>query len=326
MTTEIKTETALVKSFPCDLALREKALALIATGVTQSQIARGSNIASAIVSQWLNPSGNVYPGDIAKYERRISAWLENRDLEFLAGIATVQSFVGEQIESVGETLRRQRIMGKAIGGAGIGKTRGCTFLAGKKANALMFYVTKETGSREAVRAWLFKKFGVRGGKTYGYSNLDKYQELIKRLREADVNFVFDQAHRLSLGALHFLCELWNETRKGILLVGTEKLFDLVERDEQIASRTRFTHILQTTPETTRELVKHQIKSLLPELNGELPALLNLCAKLAAEKSFRDVEMQLINMADLRDKDRNKGRSWTELFERSSQFTQSQIEN
>jgi hypothetical protein len=66
-------------------------------------------------------------------------------------------------------------------------------------------------------------------------------------------------------------------------------------------------------------VQHQIKSRLPELNGELPALTKLCEKLAITGSFRRVEMRLTTMLYLSESPRNKGKTWTALFEMSGQF-------
>lgn len=310
---ETQTE-ALVKVQPCDAALRERLLALVNTdGISRGEIARRSNINPAIISQYLAEPGNQYPGDTAKYERRLRAWLDRREIELLAGVATMKSSVAMQLQSFAATVRRRRIMGRVIGEAGIGKTRGCAWLGAQDANALVYFVTRESGTTESVRGAMFRRFGIRGAKSYGHSNVDKYAELIKRLRGADVTFVFDQAHRLSQGALHFLCEVWNDTRHGMLFVGTDRLLDVTTRDEQIASRMLYTRGLVVDEESARELITHQIKALLPDINGELKAVTNLCFNLSEGRKFRDVEMRLNDMADRAESKVNAGKNWRDLF-------------
>ena len=314
-------ETEIAKTFPCDESLRARLRALRDSGeVTNALIAKGARINDAVVSQYLNDAGNLYPGEIVKYERHIAAWLEKRDLEFLAGIKTVECGVARQIEKLTAAVRRQRIIGKATGIAGIGKTRGASLTGAKDSSCLVYYVSKETGSREALRSALFKKFGVRGGaKTYGSSTLDKYNELVKRAREADVVFLFDQAHMLSKGGKHFLCEFWNATRRGQLWIGTDDLYHAVECDSQIASRTRFGDTLIADDADCEALVRHQIKSVLPEVNGEFARLTKLCVKVAEGGKFRDVEMLLGTMLYLSEKPDSKNKTWAELFDLAFEF-------
>ena len=154
---------ALIKSFPCDEELRGRLLALRESGdVTNSKIAKGACISDAIVSQYLNPAGNIYPGEIAKYERHLAGWLDRREMETLAGIPTIPTAVSEQIASAAKMIRRCGIMGKGIGKAGIGKTRGAALLASTDPGSLLRTVSRETGTRESIRSGLFRALGIRG--------------------------------------------------------------------------------------------------------------------------------------------------------------------
>jgi DNA transposition AAA+ family ATPase len=300
------------KTHPCDEAIRSRILTAIEGGLSASALARGSVVNKTIVVQYLNPAGNTYPGTIAPYERKMAYFLDRVDLQLLAGIKTVETPVSGQIVVLSKAVRRMRIIGKAIGNAGIGKTRGAKNL---DSSHFVYFVSKQAGTREAVRSALFAFFGIRGGKkTYGASNLGKYRELIKRGREADTVFVFDQAHMLSINAMHFLCEFWNDTRRGQLWLGTEDLLDRLERDEQIASRVEFGDVLKMDANGARDLIRHQIKSILPEVNGELASLTKQCETLAGDGRFRRVEMRLGNMLYLSEAASNKDKTWCELFE------------
>ncbi|HAO79529.1 MAG TPA: hypothetical protein DCQ92_11250, partial [Verrucomicrobia subdivision 3 bacterium] len=309
------TLTEIKKGFPCDLELRENLRLLRTTGKTSnSKLARACGLNDAVVSQYLNDDGCLYPGDIAKVERKFSAWLERRSVDNLAGIPTIQTPVSEQIASAAKMVRRCRIMGKGIGRAGIGKTRGAILLRSNDETTLLNFISRETGSLEAVRSRLFKQLGVQGPrKRTGNRRRLMYAELVKRLCDSDLLLAIDQAHRLSLPAMEFLAELWNDTHAPQLWLGTSALADKLERDEQVASRVAFTFelsvLVDKTTNEVRALVEHQIKSRLGDVNGEMAGLLTQCEQLAFTGCFRRVEMRLATMLYLSENPCNKGKSW-----------------
>lgn len=313
------------KIYPCDIALRERVRSIISPTFSQAQLARASRVDAPILSQYLNPAGNLYTGDTARYEQLLAAWLERRNLETLAGIPTIACPVSGQIAAAARMIRACGIMGKGIGKAGIGKTRGAALLNQTDKTSLLLLISRETGTREAVRATLFKMLGVRGPqkRTANRARL-MYDELVKRLADAGLLLIVDQAHMLSSPAIDFMVEIWNATHAPQLWLGTRKLIDKLERDEQWGSRLAFTFELNVTVDKetneVRDLVEHQIKSRLGDtINGELPALRKQCEQLALTGSFRRVEMRLATMLYLAAGARNKGKTWCELFEQSGQF-------
>lgn len=317
--------TTTAETRPYNKAVRARVESLVESGMSLSDIARGATVNKSIVVQYLNPAGNTYSGRIEVYEQKLMNWIENRDIEFLAGIKTVETSVTKQLDSLARAVRQQRIIGKAIGVAGIGKTRGTSHLAAKDASIMAYYATKLTGTRDCILRWLFEKFGIRGGKkTYGQSTVDKYNELVKRARANDGDkstllFVFDQAHMLSIPAMHFLCEFWNQTRRSQLWIGPDALLDKVERDAQIASRVRFGDELTVSADEARDVIKHQISELIPDANGETNQLVNKCQELIGSGCFRDVEMILGTMIYLSEKPSGKDKSWCQLFDSARAF-------
>jgi DNA transposition AAA+ family ATPase len=316
----------VLKVYPCDPELRERLRTMRAAGeVTNAVLAKASRMNDSVVSQYLNDDGCIYPGDIQRAERKLRSWLERRSLENLAGIPTIPTAVSEQIASAARMIRRCGIMGKGIGRAGIGKTRGAMLLRSADESAtLLFCVSAETGTREAVRSALFSAMGIQGPRKRSASRRRvMYADLAKRLRGADTLLVYDQAHRLSLPAMEFLAELWNDTHSPQLWLGTGALTDKLERDEQVASRVAFTFdlsvIVDKDTNEVRPVVEHQIKSRLPKVDGEFKPLAKLCERLALRGSFRRVEMHLATMLFLAVSPRNAGRSWVELFEQASSY-------
>ncbi|MDE2021174.1 MAG: hypothetical protein KGJ13_12635, partial [Patescibacteria group bacterium] len=67
------------------------------------------------------------------------------------------------------------------------------------------------------------------------------------------------------------------------------------------------------------MVKHQIKCILPELNGEFPRLSKLCSEVAAGGKFRDVEMLLGLMLYMSEKPDNRDKKWLDLFSLASKY-------
>ena len=323
MSGDNKTVAVTQSPYPFDAEIRGRLLALMESGIKQAEIVRGSRVQSAVVSQYLNKAGNLYPGDTERFERAFKSWLNRRELELLAGIPTISTTISEQIVSAAKMVMRCGIMGKGIGKAGIGKTRGATLLQTVEGlNAIVIFASKETGYKEFIFRELCREMGIRGPQK-GPKRRPMYVELEKRIREAKPLIVVDQAHMLGKSAIDFLVELWNATRAAQLFLGTRKLVEKLERDEQWASRLDFTFELNVVVDgdtnEVRPLVEHQIKSRLPELNGEFKQVASLCEKLATHGSFRRVEMRLATMLYLSESPRNKDRSWAELFDMAGEF-------
>lgn len=301
--------------YPCDETIRSRVMQAIADGTSMAAMSRGASVDRAIISQYCNEKGNKYSGNVAAYERKLSTWLDKRDLEYLAGVATIETSVTRNVEDLVRAVRRMRIIGKCVGESGIGKTRAANFIEANDPDTVCYYVSQETGTREALRTELFRRFGIRGGeKTYGNSKLDKYRELVRRMRASDNALLFDQAHMLSLPAMHFLTELWNATRRPQVWLGTDKLLDKLERDQQIATRVEFTSMLRFEEDKLNQIIEHQIKSIIPNVGHEFKSLVNECKKLAANGALRRVEMRLNNMVFLSETKTLSNKTWGELFE------------
>lgn len=320
--------------FPCDPAIRARALALLEAGVTKGEMAKGSAINAGVLYPYLDEAGNCYAGSIEKYERMLSSWMERRELEMLSGIPTIWTSVADQMEQVAKMLNRCSIMGKAIGNSGIGKTRGCLALKDKDKSILLIQADGETGTREGVRRKLFAEAGIRGPRKASHRRLAMMQELYKRLRASRQMILVDQAHMLSGPAINLLVEVFNATAAPQMFVGTDKLVEKLERDEQWASRLNFTWTLdvsETRDENgkpvsqVRPLIAHQIAH---RLNGgssavsatEQKRLVSLCEKIALKDGhFRRVEHRLNMMLFLRESPKLKDKEWCDLFEMSGQF-------
>ena len=316
------------KVFPCDLAVRARALALLEAGITKAEMARGSGINAGILYPYLDEAGNTYPGVTETYEHLLAAWMDRRELQLLSGIPTIWTGVAAQMESVAMMLNRCSIMGKVIGDSGIGKTRGCLALREKDKSIILIFADGETGTRDGIRRKLFAEVGIRGPRKSSNRRLAMMQDLYKRLRATRRLIVVDQAHMLSCPAINLLVELYNATVAPQMFVGTDKLVDKLERDEQWASRLNFTWLLDVadiqpedgkTISQVRPLVTHLVSHKLQGSTAtalEQKRLVPLCEKIAlADGHFRRVEQRLNMMLYLHSSPANKkaAREWCDLF-------------
>ena len=323
---------AVRKIFPCDPVIREKVMSLLEAGVSKGEIARGSNVNSSVISQYTALEGNTYEGTIEGYEARIADWLSRRELQLLSGIPTIESPVSIQIETVAQMLMKCRIMGKVIGESGIGKTRGASLLKQRFPTALLLFADGELGTRRGIYQQLLKQAGLsRSGRGRSLSRLEVTEKLYKRVREAQLLIIADQAHMLSGPAINLLVEIYNATAAPQMFLGTDKLEGKIARDEQWASRLQFTWPLEVMFDAevndVRELVTHQVKHRIPQIGTELKRTVALCEKIAlADGHFRRVENRLNMMLFLHDRPKNKDKDWSDLFEMSGQWLPGVIAN
>lgn len=326
-----RTELPDIQPVLADESLRQQLRRLRESGEASNQsISAGCRVSTSVISQYLAEKGCKYPGDVPELERRIRSYLDRRATEYMAGIPTIETVVTRNIANAAKALRQMRLMGKAIGPAGIGKTRAAQLLA-EDPSVILMQVTGETGNRESVRQFLCKALGIMGPRKQraGDKRMIMHNQLIAKLRGANMLLCFDQAHRLTLRAMDYLCELWNDTQSPQLWIGTYDLINRLERDEQNSSRVRVTYPLRLVSDKSRDdvttLVTHQIRSRIPDIGGEMKALVNRCAKEAVEESPRVVEMRLANMLLLRSVNSNSDTSWIDLYDKTSQFLSGNVE-
>lgn len=305
---EGKTKT-LRPVHPCDEALRNQLLALRDNSrgarepITNSTFAAEMGYSSGAFSEYLNERGNLWK-NVAELERRIREWLRDRTIKLDTNIETISCDVADQMNDAFEDIRTARELGVIIGKPGIGKTRGTVVYLRDHELSILIECWLGMRSLNDVMIEIFKQAEVarpRRGK-------NPITHLFESMRGTSRLFIFDDAHKLSRMALQLIIDFRDKTGAPVALLGDERLLEKLRDDSQRLRRVGAVHYLKA--KNPQEIIKHQIKSLIPETDGETKALALLCEQIAAREGvFGSVEKQLKRAIRLK-----KGEpkwSWTE---------------
>ncbi len=278
-----------VKTFPCDEALRKRLREFREANPdwNNSRIAAEVGYTVAVISQYLNPAGNVYGGDTQALEKRIREFMRDRELLLDTGVPTIACEVSEQIARAVEEIRTAKRLGVIIGAPGIGKTRGIDLYCRDHELAIRFAAcTWERNLMSAIDC-LFRAAEVGRGK----SGINAAKILAEKLRGSSRPILIDDAHKLTRPALQFFYDFRDATGSPIALFGDERLISKLQDDAQRLRRTGLVFRLKVKdPEA---LISHHITEIIPDLDGEAKELEKLGREIVAHEGiFGSLQMEL----------------------------------
>jgi len=283
------------KVFRCDEITREALRALRETpGFSNNVIAKRLGINVSIVSQYLNDRGCVYPGDVAKLERKIADLLDNETRRRASGVDTITSAATKQVTDALEYIRKTNDAGTVVDDSGDGKSRGVDLYYKEHPTAILYRCYAWANTRKNAEAFILD---VAGKSDYN-NRIPRAEYAIKKLRGCDRLIILDDAHFLHFTALLWWIHFHEATLMPVALVGTHALLEKVEKDPQIFSRIglRFVIKQQDTEGNAgidRMLLKHMVNQLVPNVNGCMEELTDLCEQVAKEHGhYRSVHKQL----------------------------------
>ena len=287
------------QTHPCDKALREKLLLQREQpNWSNNVIAKKIGVNSSQISQYLNDAGCIYEGDVPKLERALTDMLENEARRRAGGVETTASSVTEQVRDAFEYIRKTSDIGVVMDESGDGKTRGIEHYVkgdkdghGSHPTAIVYRTFAWATGLHDVESFLFDVVGKKNwdGKSKRILNV------IKNLLGSERLIIVDDAHKLTRPALQFWFDLHDATLCPISFVGTFELLKKLEDDPQRFSRVglQFEITKEDDKGVDRSLIKHLIKSVMPEANGEAEELADLCEQVAREHGhYRSVHKQL----------------------------------
>ena len=277
--------------YPCDKTLRQKLLELREQpGWSNNTIAKKIGVNAAVVSQYLNDSGCVYPGDVPKLERSINDLLEHEARRRASGVDTTESKFTIEMEDAFEYIRKTGSVGDVLAESGDGKSRGIEYYLKTHPTALHYRTFVWSSDLNSVQTTMFDLVGKKDydGKTKRVLNT------IKNLRGSERLIIVDDAHKLTRPALQWWFDFHDATLCPIAFVGTFALLDKLQDDPQRFSRVGLHfEIVNEATGIDRDLIKHLIKAIIPETHGETGELADLCEQVAREQGhYRSVHHQL----------------------------------
>lgn len=278
-------------TYPCDEELRARVRAFkdeSAGEWNNSTIGAEVGYTNAVLSQYLSDDGNKYPGDTKKLERRLREWVRDRFLMLDSQIETVECEIAEQIENAIEDIRTAKRIGVIIGEPGIGKSRGLGWYCSTHERAILFSACTWERSLTSAAECLFRAADVARSKG---SVLRSIKLLVEKMRGTSRPILVDDAHKLTRQALQLLYDFRDATGAPVVLLGDERLLAKLQDDAQRLRRTGLVFRLKVKDPVP--LIKHHIRAIAPEVNGEERQLIALCTEIAqAEGVFGSVQMEL----------------------------------
>ena len=212
-------------------------------GLTQADVAKGIGQSATYVNNLINDAGTLPPATRDQMLRDINNWMDRearaRDNRRPDDFTVTRP--AERMIALAERLTERADMAVAYGPAGIGKTTTIDAIVAEIPTAVK--VTADRDSRYPTglltKIWnaLSRKKRKRPPRL-----ADVVEKLFKPARIATHNIlIVDQAHKLTDAAIDMLCDLHDQAKCSILLVGTVDLKTRVASDDdhefgQVSSR------------------------------------------------------------------------------------------
>lgn len=200
---------------------------------TRAQLARLSGVPNGTLSTVL---AGTYPSSPS---RQLTACVDaiRREAE-RTSVPYVETATAKLVWQACHRARVYRNVSCITGAVGVGKTRALKEYCDRHAGSYLLEADPDEKPRELLTDLL-----VALNVSAGQSATEMLRAAIDRLRGADAVVIVDEAEKLIPKALEYLRRLRDKAGVGIVLVGTEKLSELLSRQagqfDQVRSRTGF---------------------------------------------------------------------------------------
>jgi DNA transposition AAA+ family ATPase len=196
-----------------------------------------------------------------------------------------------------------------IGPSGMGKTLLTRHFANSRTKGGLILVECFDGHRP--RAFLADLSEALGELTNG-SIHDMIKRIVRVLKERPCPLAIDEANFLADQSINHLVYIWNQTKVGIVLLGTEELENIVKSSKLQRVRSRLKQVINLG-----DLSRDEIRQKLEESFGpkEVTAKVVELARVGSFGSFRDLDTIIETAIDYREK--NPDKPLEKVFERVS---------
>lgn len=291
-----------------DAELRRQLMALRdSDGWSNGKVARKMGVSTAQISTYLNEEGCKHEGDTKGFERKAWELLTNEARRKSSGVETVPCDAAEEVLKALAYIKSTNDLGAIIAESGEGKTRGLELYRRENATCITIEVRMWQRNEVAVRRALF------GAVDGGYDQQTPMMAwAVKRLLGSDRLVIVDDAHKLTMPAIQCLADFNDVTKCPVALVGTLQLHEKIKRDPQLFSRVGLGWPAITTG--TEKMVKHLVKSMVPDCGEEFSALVGLSKQVAKQHGrYRSVHKELKLAVELHQTKPDKFPTYVEAF-------------
>lgn len=227
-------------------------------GMSISALSQQIGYSPSVLSQYLHESGNKYPGDTGKLERRVTDWMRSLERRRRIGVPLIECEVSKQIGAAIEAIRRTNDVGLIFGDAGIGKTCAIALYCDENPTCVMITVHEWAHDVRSVEGRIFD--ALPHGDWDGHTKRGDY--IAGRLKGSNRLLVVDNAHKLSRPALQWLFDFHDETACPIALVGNENVMAKIADNDQRFSRVGLK--LEVVIKRPGGMIRHLLKQFAPD--------------------------------------------------------------
>jgi DNA transposition AAA+ family ATPase len=242
-----------------------------------------------------------FPADVVAFEKKLRDFFDNEARRQASGIDTVDCNDTRQVKTAFEFIRKTNDIGAVVANSGDGKSRGIEHYVSNSPLTVVYKTAVWSADKGSVEANLFDQIGPNG-----WNRMTKRAtHMVNVMRGSDRLIVVDDAHKLTRPALQWFFDFHDATQCPVALVGTFELLDKLEDDPQRFSRVGYRLEIRNLDDkgkliVDRDLIKHLVTKLLPNVNGELEAMIDLCEQVASEHGhYRSVHKQLKLTAEIK---------------------------
>ena len=251
-----------------DAGLWQRIQVRMASGLSQSDIARAIGMSSTTISRWIS---GKYPGDVAKLEWLLGAWERNVDQRVDMLRAFTPTRITRDVCAKAARITRTGVIGIIPGPAGIGKTAGLQLFFSEYPSAILLTAGQNHGGARNIINDLWRNAGTR--RHDDENDLDKSEILCRRLAGSHIPIVIDEADKLTHSGLRFVKHLHDQTGCPIVLAGndpriTKNIRSLPDAD-QFGSRVGDARPILWTDDDADELGRLMLQQFAPQYTREL---------------------------------------------------------
>jgi hypothetical protein len=250
-----------------NLALRDQLAAYRAeNNLSNAALGREIGYSSAAVSTYL---GDVFDGDVEKFEARVQDVLRTAPLRRAIGIETFETQVTRMVAGTIKTIQETNQFALIHGPAGIGKTVGAARFQAENPTAILITLLEHCSGAHFIAKQIFAAVKTRGFATSGQN---RTEFIVSMLKGSNRPILIDNAQRMTSSARRWLFDLHDATDCPVVLIGNPEVLDPIKANDQQFSRIGLATGVALKTDEIPDITRRILQQMVPEHADELAPL------------------------------------------------------